>query len=186
MPCWESVVKLPEPDEKFSGPARVIDTIEFLLKELKSEICDERLEESGIFRFTDLSGYESPQKMPTVKAARKISSLPDPTLVKAIIKSRSERNSLFGGKLFADPAWDMILDLLAAQAEFRRVSVSSLCLASGVPDTTALRWIAQLVDRGVFVRTNDVCDGRRVFISLSDQANREIAKYFSSIEVAVV
>jgi len=36
----------------------------------------------------------------------------------------------------ADPAWDMLLDLTAARAESRAVSVSSLCIAAGVPTTT--------------------------------------------------
>src|SRR3546814_1843272 len=42
----------------------------------------------------------------------------------------------------SDPAWDMLLDLyLAAERNTRPVSISSLCIASAVPATTALRWI---------------------------------------------
>ena len=42
----------------------------------------------------------------------------------------------------------MLLDLTAARAEHTRVSVTSLCIASGVPPTTALRWIGQMSDAG--------------------------------------
>ncbi len=58
-----------------------------------------------------------------------------------IIRQRQLRARFFDGELFADPAWDMLLDLTAARVEARRVSVTSLCIASGVPPTTALRWI---------------------------------------------
>src|SRR3546814_5777917 len=68
-------------------------------------------------------------------------SLPDPRLVRRIIHQRQLRARFFDPALFGDPAWDMLLDLTAARAEHNRVSVTSLCIASGVPLTTALRWI---------------------------------------------
>ncbi len=64
----------------------------------------------------------------------------------------------------------MILDLMAARLAGQRVSVSSLCIAAAVPPTTALRWIRQLTERGVFSRIDDPADGRRVFIELTDEA----------------
>ena len=49
---------------------------------------------------------------------------------------RQLRARFFDGELFADPTWDMLLDLTAARVEHTRVSVTSLCIASGVPPTT--------------------------------------------------
>ena len=95
---------------------------------------------------------------------------PDPRLVRQIIAQRRLRDRFFDNALFADPAWDMLLDLAAARAEHRRVSVTSLYIAAAVPATTALRWIAQMVDAGLFVREEDGQDRRRVFIALSDGA----------------
>ena len=83
---------------------------------------------------------------------------PDPRLVKRIMELRKLRSSFFDGHLFADPAWDMILDLTVARAEYRQISVTSLCIASGVPPTTALRWINAMVEEGIFRRSNDDCD----------------------------
>jgi DNA-binding MarR family transcriptional regulator len=77
----------------------------------------------------------------------------------------------------------MLLDLTAAHAEHRRVSVTSLCLASGVPPTTALRWVQQMTESGLFERVADSADKRRVFISLSDRAADAMARYFSEIDV---
>src|SRR3546814_12784439 len=64
--------------------------------------------------------------------------------VRDLLRARRLRDDFLPADLFADPAWDMLLDLLAARLEHGRVSVSSLCIASAVPPTTALRWIRRL------------------------------------------
>ena len=97
--------------------------------------------------------------------------------VRALIRARRLRDQYFRGELFADPAWDMLLDLMAARLEGNRVAVSSLCIAAAVPATTALRWIKALTDRGLFVRSADPEDGRRVYIGLSDEAARALSAY---------
>lgn len=105
--------------------------------------------------------------------------LPDPLLVRRIIRQRQLRARFFDGELFADPAWDMLLDLTAARAEHQRVSVTSLCIASGVPPTTALRWIGALVEGGLIKRSQDSMDGRRAWLSLTDNAAEMMARYFA-------
>lgn len=107
--------------------------------------------------------------------------LPDPRLVRKIIRQRQLRAEFFGPELFADPAWDILLDLSAARAEHARVSVTSLCIASGVPPTTALRWIAQMTEAGLLVRIEDESDRRRAFIDLSDKASEAMARYFHEL-----
>jgi hypothetical protein len=97
--------------------------------------------------------------------------------VRSLIRARRLRDQYFRGELFADPAWDMLLDLMAARLEENRVAVSSLCIAAAVPATTALRWIKALTDRGLFVRSADPEDGRRVYIELSDDSARALAAY---------
>jgi DNA-binding MarR family transcriptional regulator len=99
-----------------------------------------------------------------------------------MIRNRRKRKDYFGDRLFDDPAWDMILDLAIAKARFRRVSVTSLCIASGVPSTTALRWVSVLVECGLFRRENDDSDRRRAFISLTDAGSLKVARYFADIE----
>jgi DNA-binding MarR family transcriptional regulator/DNA-binding response OmpR family regulator len=110
--------------------------------------------------------------------------LPDPRLVRRIIRQRQLRARFFDGDLFSDPAWDMLLDLTAARAEHIRVSVTSLCIASGAPTTTALRWIAQMTDDGLVERIEDDTDRRRAFIVLSDQAADAMAHYFAALGVS--
>lgn len=100
--------------------------------------------------------------------------------IRALLQMRRLRDRYLPADLFADPAWDMMLDLMAARLDGKRVSVSSLCIAAAVPPTTALRWIGQLTDRGVFVRTRDPRDARRVFIELSDEAAENVAAWFAA------
>ena len=95
--------------------------------------------------------------------------------------SRRLRSRFFEEDLFADPAWDMLLDLTAAHGEGAQVSVTSLCIAAGVPATTALRWLTQMVETGIFVRVPDPADRRRAFIALSDKAIAAMAGYFASL-----
>jgi DNA-binding MarR family transcriptional regulator len=84
-----------------------------------------------------------------------------------LIASRRRRESCFEALDFGEPVWDMMLDLYISQVEQRAVSVSSLCMASAVPSTTALRWIAVMEAAGLFVRQRDPADGRRAFLRLS-------------------
>ena len=114
-----------------------------------------------------------------IRAARP--PLPDPRLVRRIIRQRQTRARFFDGDLFGDPAWDMLLDLTAARAEHSRVSVTSLCIASGVPPTTALRWIGQMSDAGLLERVDDETDRRRAFITLTEKASDAMSRYFAEI-----
>lgn len=106
----------------------------------------------------------------------------DAAYIRAMIRARRLRDQFFRGELFADPAWDMLLDLMAARLEKNRVAVSSLCIAAAVPATTALRWIKALTDRGLFVRAADPQDGRRVYIELSDDTARSLAAYLRAAQ----
>jgi len=135
----------------------------------------ERLQSPGLA----FSGAPDPGSERLVRSARP--PLPDPRLVRRIIRHRQLRARFIEGDLFADPAWDILLDLTAARAEHVRVSVSSLCIAAGVPPTTALRWISQMTEAGLLQRIEDETDRRRAFIALTDQMSDAIARYFAEI-----
>lgn len=107
--------------------------------------------------------------------------LPDPRVIYRAIRQRRLRDRFFDAELFADPAWDILLDLTAARAEHRRVSVTSLCIAAAVPASTALRWIAQMTEMGILVRKQDEEDRRRAFVALSDKAADAMARYFGEL-----
>ena len=102
-------------------------------------------------------------------------------VVRAVIRSRRLRSRFFTEELFADPAWDMLLDLTQAELAQHRVPVRSLCIAAAVPATTALRWIKSMTDSGLFVRRADPHDGRRVFVELSPGASAAMRAYFAEL-----
>lgn len=115
------------------------------------------------------------------RAERIRAPLPDPHTVHRAIRQRRLRERFFDAGLFADPAWDILLDLTAAWTEGRRVSVTSLCIAAAVPATTALRWIAQMTEMGILSRQQDEADRRRAFVGLSDAAANAMARYFEEL-----
>jgi hypothetical protein len=101
--------------------------------------------------------------------------------VKWVIAMRRNRGRYLTNDLFADPAWDMLLDLLQAELAQQRVPVSSLCIAAGVPATTALRWISNMVEQGLLVRRPDKVDGRRVFVELASEVSVALRRYFADV-----
>lgn len=155
------------------------------LERMKAELADRGGTISGdesMFRVeSPPSGYRGDNDDNGGQQRASRPSLPDPRLVRRIIRQRHLRGKFFDSSLFADPAWDILLDLTAARAEHVRVSVTSLCIASGVPPTTALRWIGQMVDAGLLERVEDEEDRRRAYIALSDKTAEAIARYFAEI-----
>ncbi|WP_404335084.1 winged helix DNA-binding protein [Sphingomonas sp. MMS12-HWE2-04] len=104
--------------------------------------------------------------------------------IRGVIRARRLRSQFFEADLFADPAWDMLLDLFASDLERRRVSVSSLCIAAAVPPTTALRWIGTLHEAGLFERQADPADRRRAYIALTAKAIEGMRAYVGAIRRA--
>jgi DNA-binding MarR family transcriptional regulator len=107
-------------------------------------------------------------------------AMPDAAALRMMIRLRRLRDQFFPADLFADPAWDILLDLMAARLEQVQVAVSSLCIAAAVPPTTALRWISKMTEEALLERVADATDGRRIFIRLTDSAANSLARYFSA------
>ena len=100
--------------------------------------------------------------------------------LRRIVKTRAIRREYFDAELFADPAWDILLDLYAAELAQQRVSVSKCCLGANVPATTALRHIESLSKKGLIVRSPDPLDARRTFVSLSESASAAMQAFLSA------
>jgi len=72
------------------------------------------------------------------------------------------------GVVEPDATWSMLTELLRARLIRRRISVTSLCLASKSPVTTALRRIERLLETGYITYALDPKDRRRKYIELTD------------------
>jgi hypothetical protein len=107
----------------------------------------------------------------------------DARAVRQLLRARRLRDGFFGAGLFEDPAWDMLLDLFAAELEGAEVSVSSLCIAAAVAPTTALRWVGRMTDAGLFDRRPDPQDRRRAFVGLSARGSAAMRGYFGAVRM---
>lgn len=102
-------------------------------------------------------------------------------VVRRLLWARRLRDQQFGFGLFADPAWDILLEVYAADLAQQRISVSDLRARAGVPKTTAMRWISKLEEDGWLVRQADPLDRRRYWLSLTSQASERLRGYFEAV-----
>lgn len=99
-----------------------------------------------------------------------------------IYKARRLRDEMFSEfALFGEPAWDILLDAWDAELSGRTVSVSSACVASGAPASTALRKVAALERERLVERTEDPADRRRSFLRLTALGRERMQAYFESL-----
>ena len=98
-----------------------------------------------------------------------------------LLKQRSRRQKYLPPELFAEPAWDMLLDLFIAQMEGREVSVTSVCLASSSPPTTALRWLEVVQGLGLVERSPSAEDRRVSHVRLTSAGSNALRRYLADL-----
>ena len=139
------------------------------------ETCNRILERVGSM-FSEAAGFSeaaagesalpAPPPPPDDKPQKIIDRTAQPMdLLRGIMKVKRK---YFPEPLFGDPCWEMLFDLGVSHMEDKSVSVSSLCIASGIPQTTALRRIADLENIGLVKRSKDPDDGRRIYVRLTE------------------
>jgi DNA-binding MarR family transcriptional regulator len=116
----------------------------------------------------------------------RIGSTSRAALAKGIIRARTERSKFLPPSLFAEPAWDILLELYSAELAQRRISVGQVCTAAHVPATTALRWLNTLEASRLVVRQADPLDARRHFVSLTENGEQAMENFFDSIQDALL
>lgn len=158
--------------------------------ELLRSISELRAELQRLSRLIDdpgRTGTATTTKAPTVTppppvGSGRVAELSTPALadhLRELLKKESRRRRIGGGDVFGDPAWEMLLDLMLANIEGRRVSVSSACIASGAPMSTALRLVGRLVDEGVLCKQPDMTDRRRHFLIIDPRFEAPLLEYLT-------
>lgn len=100
----------------------------------------------------------------------------------AIVRMRNMRDQMLGQRIsFADPAWDLLLDLYVAELRGPRLSVSDACIGARVPATTALRWLNHLHAAGAIERIPDPRDKRRVMLQLTPDQLSRLDDFFDAL-----
>lgn len=105
-------------------------------------------------------------------------------IVRDYLRARRGRTQLLPAELFAEPAWDILLDLYVSHIEGRCVSVASACDAAAVSPATALRWLDRLVVLGLVQRAGNLDDQRQSFVDLSPTALEAIERWVEDFLLA--
>lgn len=84
------------------------------------------------------------------------------------------RNAIFGATIFSDPAWSILLHLYVGEKDDHPCSISSLCVAANLAQSTGLRWVLALEKSGNVLRTVDPRDRRRTLVSLTSDALKKM------------
>jgi DNA-binding MarR family transcriptional regulator len=99
--------------------------------------------------------------------------------------TRRRRKDTFPGVKFGEASWDILLHLYITTRSGISVDVSSLCLASDAPVTTAYRHIERLQAHGYVHREADPNDGRRTFIRADTKLMIAVEKWIRATASAV-
>jgi hypothetical protein len=98
--------------------------------------------------------------------------------VRAIQKARTRRDEIFGSRIAADPGWDILLELYAIELENGQATITDVCKAAGVANTTGLRWVGELQRMGLLTRMEDESDRRATLLRLSSRGLAAMNEYF--------
>ena len=90
--------------------------------------------------------------------------------------NRRRRDSLIRYDLFAEPAWDMLLDLYIQHHRGQPVAVDRLC-AAAITSTTALRWLRLLIEKELVIRSSSAEEDGIVRVALSARGVGEMERY---------
>jgi hypothetical protein len=98
---------------------------------------------------------------------------------RAIYRNRRARIRHFDDSLFAEPSWDILLDLFIADEEGRSVSVSSACIGAAAPYATALRHLGSMQRKGLVERSAHPHDRRCQQINITAAAASSMHDLFA-------
>jgi DNA-binding MarR family transcriptional regulator len=98
-------------------------------------------------------------------------------VIEQVLCSRRLRSSLFGSKLFSDPAWDIVLTLYLAELRHEPISTPQLAEAIDLPAATARRWLAALANDGLLRQGPKGADADRAGVELSDAGSSAIRRW---------
>jgi DNA-binding MarR family transcriptional regulator len=93
--------------------------------------------------------------------------------------ARLARDEVFGLGQFLDPSWNVLIELFIAGEEGRNVTIKSACVAACVPQSTALRHIAHLIDVRLAARAQHPSDARSAYLKLTDRGRGKMVAFLS-------
>ena len=104
-------------------------------------------------------------------------------LARDLYRQRRARTQHFPQSLFAEPMWDMLLDLYIGERERRKTSVKSVCIAAAVPPSTALRNLKWLSEQGMIDRLSHPRDARSTYVRISAHGLLAMTAYLDALSL---
>ena len=98
--------------------------------------------------------------------------------IESILQVRRKRAELFGAGLFSDPAWDILLELFAAELGKRKIGLADL--APIAPRSTLARWLAKLEEMSLVVCDVDPLQPEHFWVALSRDCLAKISAFRSA------
>ena len=120
-------------------------------------------------------------------ALGRIEPLPAADLLSAarrMATARRVRDEVFGNGQFLNPGWNILLELFVAGEEGRNVTIKSACVAACVPQSTALRHIAHLIDVRLALRAQHPSDARSAYLKLTDRGRARMVAFLTLSEAS--
>ena len=83
-----------------------------------------------------------------------------------ILRLRRSRERLLGRAINGEPAFDLLLCLYLRVGQ-RETSLTSLTKPTGIPYSSAIRWLAYLADKGLITLKESATDRRATCVQLT-------------------
>ena len=106
-------------------------------------------------------------------------------LAAEINEGRSRRASFFANCPIGESCWEILVFLYRSDFEGQRTTITNLCRASHVPNTTALRRIEELIEAGLVYRRKCPLDSRVFFIELNPSGRQLVYSHLSEAWIAL-
>lgn len=97
--------------------------------------------------------------------------------IDSILDIRRRRADVFGEGLFSDPAWDILLELFAAELGNRKIMLADLTEIA--PESTIARWVAALEERGLVECELDPLHTRQFAVALTADCAARMRRFLS-------
>jgi DNA-binding MarR family transcriptional regulator len=103
------------------------------------------------------------------------------TLLAFELSARSLRAHMFDPHVINDSSWTLAQDLFAAHLKGEKMRTKELCAATGLPQTTVLRYLDHLEKLELVRRENDQDDSRVTLVTMTDWGACWLREYYSQL-----
>ncbi|MEM1132081.1 MAG: hypothetical protein AAGH53_04025 [Pseudomonadota bacterium] len=112
--------------------------------------------------------------------------LDDIDIAKFIRAMRRKRDDAFSDGYFADPCWDILLELYVSYASGEELSTSYIGYPAHIPLTTGLRQLDILQSDDLIYRRKDSEDARRTIVGLTAKGMARLRELFDTFRAELM